>query len=566
MNALLHRPARLRSHPRWAFALVALICYGLVAIILLPKFGMVFSGDRYVGVRSDPTLYVWGFAWWPYAITHGLNPLITHAIWAPQGANIAWDGDTPGLALIAWPLTALLGPVVSFNIVTLAAPVLAALAAYLLCYEFTNQFAASLVGGWLFGFSTYEMAQLLGHLQVDFIAEVPLLLLLAVLRYRGRLGTTGFVIGSTVVLAIEFGVGVELYTTTAVFAVMGLVVSYVIVSRSRGMIARLAIELLGAYAASVALVGPYLYFMLRSASGVPPIINSPLRYSADVLNFIIPTPVTALGGPLLSGITSHFSGNYTENDAYLGLPLIVIICFALWRNRRERWFLVLSALFAVLFVAELGPRLHVLGSTDLGVGIVRLPWDLATKIPGLRDALPARFAMYLSLLAAITVSLWVATLSRRRILGVALLLTAIVFLWPNPLTVSTPPAVKLLSSSRYLGELGRDATVLFLPYGSLGDSMLWQAVDRMDYRSASGTGTVEPSTFASSPTVKMFLTGAVPPGYRADIIAFCRGHGVTAIVVTTGTAPSVKAAIAHIGWRAHVVGLDRVYWPPAGSK
>jgi hypothetical protein len=552
----------LRAHPRLAFASLAFVCYVLVLVVLLPQLGNIFTGDRYVGVRSDPTLYIWGFAWWPYAITHGINPLITHVIWAPRGANIAWDGDTPGLALLAWPLTALVGPVVSFNIITLSAPVLAALATYLLCYEITHKFAASLVGGWLFGFSTYEMAQLMGHLQVNFIAEIPLLLLLGLLRYRGRIGAPLFIIGSTLLLSLEFGVGVELFTTTALFAAVGLAVGYLLVPQSRRTLARITVELGGAYTASLVLISPYLYFFLRSASGVPPIINSPVQYSADLLNFIMPTPVTALGGPLLSGITSHFTGNYAENDAYLGLPLILIVGLFVWRGRNQRWVWVLTTLLLIVFVAELGPRLHIVGNTNFGFGIVRLPWDVATKIPGLRDALPGRFAMYLSLLVAIMASIWIATLNRERILGVALVLATIVFLWPNPLTVSTPPPVRLLSSKVDLRELGHRATVLFLPYGSLGDSMLWQALDGMVYRTASGTGTVEPASFASSPAVKMFFSGVVPAGYRDDILRFCRQHGVTAIVVTAGTPSSLKAAMARIGWRAEVVGSDKVYWPP----
>lgn len=561
-----HRWRAWHSHPGLSLGLVALLCYLAVAALLVPRLGAVFHGNSYVGVRSDPTLYIWGFAWWPYALTHGINPLSTHVIWAPQGANIAWDGDTPGLALIAWPLTALVGPIVSFNLLTLSAPVLAALATYFLCYELTQKFWPSLFGGWIFGFSTYEMAQLLGHLQVNFIAEVPLLLWLAVLRYRGRIGTPLFVTAVALLLTFEFGVGVELYTTTAVFSALGLLVSLLFIKGSRGAITRIAGELAGAYAASLLLISPYLYFFIRSASGVPPIINSPLRYSADLLNFFTPTPVTALGGPLLSGVTKHFSGNLAENDAYLGLPLMVIVCFFLWRGRRQRWVLVLAVAFLLVVIAELGPRLHILGTTNLAVGVVRLPWDLATKVPGLRDALPGRFAMYLSLLAAVIGSLWLSSLGRYRLVGIALALAAVAFLWPNPLTVTTPPPVRLLSTRAYLTVLGQRSTLLFLPYGQLGDSMLWQAQDGFDYRLASGTGTVEPASFAKSPTVEMLFSGQRPPGYLEDLLTFCHQHDVTAILVTAGTASSIREAIAHLGWRGRPFGSDRLYWAPAPAK
>jgi hypothetical protein len=194
---------------------------------------------------------------------------------------------------------------------------------------------------------------------------------------------------------------------------------------------------------------------------------------------------------------------------------------------------------------------------------VHLPWYLFTKIPGIRDALPGRFAMYLSLLAAIMASLWIATLNRARLLGIALVVAAIALLWPSPLTVSTPPPVKLLSSKAYLTVLPRRSTLLFLPYGSLGDSMLWQALDGLHYRTASGTGTIEPESFAMSAAVQMFFTGTVPVAYRSDIISFCRQHQVTAVLVTTGTAPTLRSAFASMGWRSQVVGSDRIYWVPS---
>jgi hypothetical protein len=555
--------ARWERHPRLAGALVALGCYVLMVILVTPHPEGVFSADRYIGIRSDPTLYIWGFAWLPYALTHGMNPLVTHLIWAPRGADIAWNGDTPGLAVLAWPLTALIGPIAAFNVVTLGAPMLAALSAYALCYEITDRLLPSLVGGWLFGFSTYEVAQLLGHLQVNFIAEVPLLLLLAVLRYRRRIGAPMFVVGSMLILILEFGVGIELYTTTAVFAVVGLVVAYILVKQSRGAITRIACELGGAYGASVLILSPYLYFLLRSASAVPAIIHSPVKYSADLLNFVVPTPVTALGGSLLSGVTRHFTGNLAENDAYLGLPLILIVFLLAWQGRREKWVRVLAVCFLIVGVAELGPRLPVLGNTAFAVGVVHLPWYLFTKIPGIRDALPGRFAMYLSLLAAIMASLWIASLNRTKILGIALVVAAVVLLWPSALTVSTPPSVKLLSSKAYLAVLPPRTTLLFLPYGSLGDSMLWQALDDLRYRAASGTGTIEPESFVTSPAVRMFFAGTVPVGYRADITSFCRQHQVTAVLVTSGTVPALESAIATMGWPSQVLGSDRIYWVPS---
>ena len=80
-----------------------------------------------------------------------------------------------------WPLTWLANPVVSFNVLTLLAPALSAWTAFLLARYLTRDRFASFIGGYLFGFSSYELGQLLGHLHMDLIFIVPLLLLFALL-------------------------------------------------------------------------------------------------------------------------------------------------------------------------------------------------------------------------------------------------------------------------------------------------------------------------------------------------------------------------------------------------
>ena len=46
--------------------------------------------DFYFGIGVDPGLLMWSLVWWPHAIAHGLNPLLTKVIWAPSGYNFAW--------------------------------------------------------------------------------------------------------------------------------------------------------------------------------------------------------------------------------------------------------------------------------------------------------------------------------------------------------------------------------------------------------------------------------------------------------------------------------------------
>ena len=117
---------------------------------------------------------------------HGHNPFVTHVLWAPHGSNLAWTTSIPGLALLLAPVTLAAGAVAAYNTAAILLPALAAWTAFLLCRHLTRSFWASLAGGYLFGFSSYLLAQELGHLHMTSVFLVPLAALVAAALPRGR--------------------------------------------------------------------------------------------------------------------------------------------------------------------------------------------------------------------------------------------------------------------------------------------------------------------------------------------------------------------------------------------
>ena len=105
----------------------------------------------------DPNFYIWAWRWWVYAVTHGINPLYSYQIRAPAGYNLAWATTSPSVALLMWPITATLGPVVSFNLTLLLAPPASAWAAFVAARRLTGRFWASLPAGVVFGFNVYTL-------------------------------------------------------------------------------------------------------------------------------------------------------------------------------------------------------------------------------------------------------------------------------------------------------------------------------------------------------------------------------------------------------------------------
>ena len=160
-----------------------------------PYFGerIVAHPGRYlIGYGRDPQIFVWSFAWWLHALETWQNPFYSHAIYAPVGINLAWATTVPGLALLFAPVTALFGPDVSYNLAAMLVPALSAFTAYLLCRHVTRSTWASLVGGYLFGFSSYMLGQEQGHLHMTSVFLVPLIALATIRYLQGELDGRGF--------------------------------------------------------------------------------------------------------------------------------------------------------------------------------------------------------------------------------------------------------------------------------------------------------------------------------------------------------------------------------------
>jgi len=69
---------------------------------------------------------MWFLMWWPHAISHGLDPFFTHALWAPAGYHLGAVPSIPGPSLLLAPITFALGPVVAYNILALCCPAVSA--------------------------------------------------------------------------------------------------------------------------------------------------------------------------------------------------------------------------------------------------------------------------------------------------------------------------------------------------------------------------------------------------------------------------------------------------------
>src|SRR5262249_35752807 len=156
------------------------------AIPVLPHFHRDL-----IGTGGDPQLFVWSLAWWPHAVLHGENPFVTHALWAPHGSNLVWTTAVPGLPLLFAPVPPSAGDVAAYHTAAILLPALAAWSAFLLCRHVTRRFWPSLAGGYLFGFSSYLLAEELGHPHLSSVFLVPLAALVVLRFLESELGAGG---------------------------------------------------------------------------------------------------------------------------------------------------------------------------------------------------------------------------------------------------------------------------------------------------------------------------------------------------------------------------------------
>ena len=129
---------------------------------------------------------VWWLEWLPWAVTHGHSPFLTNAMWSRLGGATCCPTPVGSPAAVLSPVTLLFGPVASFNVANLLAPVLSGWAAFALAGRFSRLAGARIIAGGLYAFSPFVLRNtVLGHLDLTLTAYLPLLLLLG-LRLLSR--------------------------------------------------------------------------------------------------------------------------------------------------------------------------------------------------------------------------------------------------------------------------------------------------------------------------------------------------------------------------------------------
>ena len=525
-------------------AIWALLVYALSAVAVFSSTW--FDPARsWIGSPKDPKLFMWYLGWIPHELSQGSNPLFTDYMAYPHGVNLMWNTSMIFPALLLWPVTATLGPVIAYNVLITAGITLSAWLGFVAARRFIDGPLWCFVAGLTYGFSPALMAQALGHPHASVALFPPIALMLGheiLVRRRMHPMAAGALAGAAA--ALQLLTGEELLAMTMLAAAVGVALLALMhrgevhaalphAAKAAG-VALLVFAVLAAYPLGFQLLGP------QRVTGN---LQEPDLYVSDLLAFFVPARFI------------HFTGNTTENDAYIGLPLLLLFVAGMIAGRRTAWMRWTALTTVAVAVLSLGPHLHVNGY----VTPVWLPWSAVAAVPLLGSALPARLMGIGFLGVGIVVAgACVTAISRVRswrvTAGILLVAGLAVLVPPVPYPTASAALPAFFAPGGGIEKVPSGSVVLVTPFSSKQstDAMYWQAAANYRFRMPEGDAFTPGPYLGPHPsfiqtTLDELDAGqivTVTPEVRAMALADLRAFGVTTIVA--GPSPGHGAIVSFL--------------------
>ncbi len=511
---------------------------------------------------SDPEFFTWLINWWPYSIIHHLNPFHTNYIWFKHGYNVLWLTSSPFLGLLMSPITLIFNAVVSFNILVILSPILNALGMFYLLYYLSRKILPSLIGGYIFGFSSFVISELLGHTQLYFLVFIPLIILVIIARFNQDISKKWFLILSSLLLICQFLVSIEIITTFLSFLLLFGLLNLLFIKANRKKIISLFKEYILSGLIALVVLSPILYSMLIDYKYVSSQINSPVFFSINLLNFIIPTQLTYFGSSFFSNIASRFTGDISEQGGYLTIPLILIIIFYLKSNWKKTITKVLGLMVLIIMIASLGPSLHIDGVDTK----IPLPWIIIDHIPILKQALPSRTTVYIFFLASIITTLWLIQKNKFVVSFVKYLLalSVIILLIPN---LGGSAAWQPILVPQYFKNISQvvptnsNQSLLILPYGRTGEGAYLQYISKLKFKLQDAPG-FTPRIYQSNPLVQSFYNNTALNNFNPNFIQYVKQNQIKATICLNTTSPIIINELNQLNWPKRNLDNTIIYQTP----
>jgi hypothetical protein len=489
-------PGQLPDRARWRRVAAAMpnlaslaVCLLLAALVFADNWASPVWTSTAAGV-GDGALMMWFLQWTPHAVQHGLNPLFSPSMNVPDGVNVMWNTSLllPGLLLA--PVTATFGPVLTFNLLLVLGLGISAWCATIAFRRYVRSPVAALLGGLVFGFSPYMLAQSRGHLQLTLVFLVPLLLLAldeVLVRQRWRPLLAGAALG--LLAACQVYIGEEVLAFTGIVALVQVLVLVALFPRHvRGRVSYALLAFAAAAVVFATLTAWPLHFQLTGPQHISGDLHTADTLATDLAGLVIPNRVQAIAPDSALRISSRFPGNVAETNGYLGIPLVLILLFTAARWWRTPVVRVAALLFLVPLILSTGARLFV-GGHKTGIP---LPWAAIDSLPLLESAVPNRFMLLTDLFAGLLLALFI---DRARAWAMvpkigALVVTgaACLALLPRGPLGGVPVEVPDFFTGPQVQRIPAESVALLAPAPGPGNAapMFWQAMSGLRFRIPGG--------------------------------------------------------------------------------
>lgn len=346
---------------------------------------------------GDGVQNLWNIWHMRQSIATGSSPYFTSYLHFPEGTTLLAHTLSPTNALMGAALESFLSPFEAYNTLVILTFVATGLSGFLLAYYFCRSYWPSVVAGFIYSFSGFQMLHIGSHINLTSLEWLPLF----VIFWHRLLSRPGL----RSALLAAFFLTIAFYTEIYSFfnaALLGLVFicGFMVKQGVKHFANHKHLAYIGLFLLIVlTTIGPFIFALIATDRADPFRDNhNPVAFSTDAL------------GPLMPGFLKDWHWHHAVTgegvgESFLGLSVLLLIVFAVVRHRRipdiHKSLGIWLAALVVFYLFSLGPVLHMLGT----VLHVPMPYSLLTTIlPMLKLGAMPNHMMVVAILAAAVIS------------------------------------------------------------------------------------------------------------------------------------------------------------------